>query len=110
MCNVLSLGSHFDQEGVYSFQFLTKNNLLMFALLLTYTIIMVNIKEGITKCSNKLNNKLNSTCQHNKYLLEYIGMFRPVNRSSSGLHWNTSHVLFRYRGPNIFTIVNIHKI
>jgi len=34
-------------------------------------------KEDIKKCSNEINNK---------YLLEYIGyMFRPVNRSSSGL-------------------------
>jgi len=35
---------------------------------------------------NHINNKLTSTGQHNKYLLEYIGyMFRLVNMSSSGL-------------------------
>ena len=51
----------------------------------------VNFKEGITKCSNELSNKLTSTRQHNKYLLEHIGyMFRPVNRSSSGLDRNVS--------------------
>jgi len=56
----------------------------------------------------ELRNKLTSTRQHNKYLLEYIGhMFRPINRSSSGLKQNKSQVLFRY--PNIFTIVNAHK-
>ena len=68
------------------------------------------LSSHITKCSNELNNKLISTRQHNKYLLEYIGyMFRPVNRSSSGLHRNKSLVLFRYWYPNIFTIVNVHK-
>jgi len=52
-------------------------------------------KGGITKCSNELNNKLTSIRQHNKYLLESIGyMFRPVNRSSSGLQQNKSLVLF----------------
>ena len=34
-------GSHFGQERVYLFQFLTKNNLLMFSLLVRYKIIMV---------------------------------------------------------------------
>ena len=56
-------------------------------------------------------NKLTSTRQHNKYLFEYIGyMFRTVNRSSSGLQHNKSQVLFRYWDPNIFTVVNVHKI
>ena len=50
------------------------------------------------------------TRQHNKYLLEYIGyMYRPVNRSSSGLHRNKSQVLFRYWDRNIITVVNIQK-
>ena len=41
---------------------------------------------------------------------KYIGyMFRPVNRSSSGLHRNKSQVLFRYWDPGIFTIVNVGK-
>jgi len=45
---------------------------------------MAYFREGITKCSNELNNKLTSTRQHNKYLLEYIGyMFRPVYKSPS---------------------------
>jgi len=57
-----------------------------------------------------LNNKVTSARQHNKYLLQYTGyMFRPVNRSSSGLQQNKSQVLFRYWDPNIFTIVNVHK-
>jgi len=57
-----------------------------------------------------LNNKLTITRQHNKYLLECVDyMFRPVNRSSSGLHRNKSQVLFRYWDPNIFTVVNVHK-
>ena len=51
-----------------------------------------------------LNNKLTNTRHHNKYLLEYIGyMFRPVNRSSSGLQQNKSQVLFGYWDPNIQT-------
>ena len=45
---------------------------------------MAYFRDGITKCSNELNNKLTSTRQHNKYLLEYIGyMFRPVYKSPS---------------------------
>ena len=41
-----------------------------------------HFKEGITKFSNELNNKLTSTRQQNKYLLEYMGyMFRLVNSS-----------------------------
>jgi len=52
--------------------------------------------------NDQLNNKLTSTRQHNKCLLEYIGyMFRPVNRSSSGLQQNKYQVLFRYWDPNI---------
>jgi len=59
---------------------------------------------------NFLNNKLTNTRQHNKYLLEYIDyMFRPVNRSSSGLQQNKSQVLFRYWDPNIFTVVKYIK-
>ena len=58
-----------------------------------------------------IDNKLTNTRQHNKYLLEYIGyMFRPVNRSSSGLQQNKSQVLFRYWDPTIFTVVNVHRI
>ena len=54
---------------------------------------------------------MTNTSQHNKYLLEYMGhMFRPVNRSSSGFQQNKSQVMFRYWGPNIFTIVNVYKI
>ena len=38
-------------------------------------------------------NKMTSTRQHNKYLLEYMDyMFRPINRSSSGLHRNKQHL------------------
>jgi len=45
-----------------------------------------NFKNGITKYPNEINNKLTSTRQHNKCLLECRGyMFRPVNKSSSGL-------------------------
>ena len=45
---------------------------------------------------------MTSTRQHNKYLLGYIGyMFRPVNRSSSGLHQNKSQMLLEYWDPNI---------
>jgi len=55
--------------------------------------------------------KLTNTRQRNKYLLECIGyMFRPVNRSTSGLQQNKSQVLFRYWDRNIFIAVNIHKI
>ena len=57
-----------------------------------------------------LNNKLTSTRQHNKYLLEYLGYtFRPANVSSPGLDRNTSQVLFRYWDPNIFTVVKVYK-
>jgi len=39
--------------------------------------------------------------QHYKYLFEHIGyMFRPVNRSSSGLQQNKSKVLLRNWDPN----------
>jgi len=73
--------------------------------------LAANFKVGITKCSNEINNKLICTRQHNKYLLEYIGyIFRPVNRLSSGLQQNKSQVLFRYWDPNIFTVLNVHKI
>ena len=34
---------------------------------------LVNFKEGITKCSNEVYNKIDNIRQHNKYLLEYIG-------------------------------------
>jgi hypothetical protein len=55
--------------------------------------------------------KLTSTRQHYKYLLQYICyMFRPVNRTSSGLQQNESQVLFRYGDPNIFAAVNVQKI
>ena len=58
-----------------------------------------------------MHHKLTKTCQHNKYLLEYIGnMFRPVNRSSSGLQQNEFQVLFRYWDSNIFTFVNVRII
>jgi len=74
-------------------------------------VINNNFKEVITKCYNELNNKLTSTLPHNQYLLEHIGyMFRPVDRSSSGLQQNKSQALFRYWDPNIFTVVNVHKI
>ena len=76
-----------------------------------YEVKVGDFKEGTTKFSNEINNKLTSTRQHNKYLLDHIGyMFRPVNRSSSGLQQNKSQVLFRYCDPNIFTAVNVHKI
>ena len=68
------------------------------------------IKEDITKCSNELNNKLTRRNSTTNIYWRNIGyMFRPVNRSSSGLHRNKSQVLFRYWDPNIFTIVNVHK-
>jgi len=45
--------------------------------------------------------------QHNKHSLEHIGfMFRPVNRSSSGLQQNKSKVPLRNWDPNVFIIVN----
>jgi len=51
-------------------------------------------KEGITNCSNEINNKLTSTRQHKKYLLQYLGyMFRPVNGLSSGLQQNKFQVI-----------------
>ena len=54
---------------------------------------------------------MTDTRQHNRYLLQYIGyMFRPVNRSSSGLQRNKSQVLFRYWDPDVFVVVNVHKI
>ena len=63
------------------------------------------------KCSNEINNKLTSTRQHNKCLLEHIGyMFRPANRSSSGLQQDKSQVLLRNWDPNIFTLVDVLKI
>jgi len=47
----------------------------------------------VIKQHNK--NKLINTRQHNKRLLEYRGyMFRPVNKSSSGLQKSKSQVLF----------------
>jgi len=33
----------------------------------------VNFREGFTKCSNEVYNKITKIRQHNKYLLEYIG-------------------------------------
>ena len=43
--------------------------------------------------SKILYNKFTNIRQHNNYLLEHIGyMFRPVNRSSSGLQQNKSKV------------------
>ena len=72
--------------------------------------ILHNFKEGITNCSKEQSNKLNSTRQHNKYVLQYIGyMFRPVNRSSSGLHRNSLGCCLGIGIPNIFTVVNIYK-
>jgi len=54
-------------------------------------LVLKDFREGITKCSNEVYNKFTNVRQHNKYLLEHIGyMFRPVNRSSSGLHQNKS--------------------
>ena len=45
-------------------------------------VLEVFFKEGITKCSNEVYNKINNIRQRNKYLLEHIGyMFRLVNRS-----------------------------
>ena len=79
--------------------------------LVLYVIGVLFLKEGITQCSNEIHNNLTNTRQHNNFLLEYIGyMFRPVNRSSSGLQRNKSQMLFRYWDPNIFTVVNVHKI
>jgi len=63
----------------------------------------VCFREVISKCSNEVYNKFPNTRQHNKYLLQQIGyMFRPVNRSSSGLQQNKSKVLLRNWNPNIF--------
>jgi len=54
------------------------------------------------KCSNEVYNKFTNIHQHNNYLLDYIGyMFRPANRSSSGLQWNKSKVLLENWDPNI---------
>ena len=59
-------------------------------------------KEVITKRSNEVYNKFTNIRQHNNYLLNHIGyMFRPVNRSSSGLQQNTSKVLLENWDPNI---------
>ena len=57
-------------------------------------------------------NKFTDTRQHNSYLLDHMGyMFRPVNRSSSGLRQNKSNVLFRKIGIPIFcTVVKKYKI
>ena len=52
-------------------------------ILCTKVAMILNFNEGITNCSDELNNKLAG----HKYLLENIGyMFRPVNRSSSYVH------------------------
>jgi len=69
------------------------------------------LKVDLTRCSNEISNNLTNTHQHNEYLMEYIGyMFRPVNRSSSGLQQNKSEALFRYWDPNIiFMYVHICK-
>jgi len=48
--------------------------------------IKLFLREGITKCLNKVYNKFTNIRQHNNYVLDHIGyMFRPVNKSSSGL-------------------------
>jgi len=62
-----------------------------------------NLTEDITKYSNEIYNKFKNIRQHNKHLLEHTGyMFRPVNRSLSGLQQNKSKVLLRNWDPNIF--------
>jgi len=55
------------------------------------------------KCSIEVHKKKFSNIrQHNRYLLDHIGyMFRPVNRSSSGLQQNKSKVLLENWDPNI---------
>jgi len=64
--------------------------------------LAVDFREGITKCSNGLHNKFTNIRQHNNYLLGHIDyMFRPVNRSSSGLQQNESKVLLENWDPNI---------
>ena len=65
--------------------------------------LMAYFRKGITKCCNEVYNKLTNICQHNNYLLDHIGyMFRPVNRSSSGLQQNKSKVLLENWDPSIF--------
>jgi len=52
--------------------------------------------------SHLVYNKFTNIRQHNNYLLNHIGyMFRPVNRSSSGLQQNTSKILLENWDPNI---------
>jgi len=67
-----------------------------------YSTIQIRKTYLIFEKRKHINNKLTHTRQHNKYLLEYIGyMFRPVNRSSSGLQQNKSKVLLKNWDPNI---------
>jgi len=50
-------------------------------------------------------NKFANIRQHNNYLLDHIGyMFGPLNRSSSGLQQNKSHVFLKKLVPNILYI------
>ena len=54
------------------------------------------------KCSDEVYNKFTNIRQHNNYLLDHTGyMFRPVNRSSSGLQQNKSKVRLENWDPNI---------
>ena len=54
------------------------------------------------KLSNEVYNKFTNICQQSNYLLDHTGyMFRPVNRSSSGLQQNKSKVLLENWDPNI---------
>ena len=58
-----------------------------------------------------LHNKFTNIRQHNNYLLDHIGyMFRPVNRSSSGLQQNKSKVLLKNWDPNILYSLNKYII
>jgi len=52
---------------------------------------MIIFREGITKCSNEVYNKLTKYTSAQQLFIGAIGyMFRPVNRSSSGLQQNKS--------------------
>jgi len=58
----------------------------------------VGFIEGVTKCSNEVYNKFTKIRQHNSYLLGHISyMFRPVNRSSSGLMMTCTTFIGTYR-------------
>jgi len=73
----------------------------MMSHLLLFSAHYTNLRDGITKCSNEVYNKFTNIHQQNKYLLERIGyMFRPVNKSSSGLQQNKSKLLLRNWDPN----------